>query len=336
MLRRLVVCFLLVFVIEPIFSQEEVREPEKKETAPTTETSSDGNSGSEPMDDEAFGMVRQFMEYDASARLRARTVFSELRQVYKFEKIVFNGALGRRIPAQLAIPRIRVAPYPCVLLIHDLAGSKDDWWEDENLIRGGLLARKLLASGHAVLCLDLPAHGERTQEQDYEPTSELAFSSQQGSRLRSLLFQGVVDQRRALDYLETREEIDSSRIAVNGYGYGGLVALMLTTAEPRVGAINVCALPMANGNPAVFAPRHFAPRLSGKPVQVLAGRFDQNAPEEQTRHFHQLIDSVKKKLHVYESNHRLPKEYSEHVLQWIRTQLKAVEEVLPAVSTEGR
>ncbi len=322
---------LLLLALVPLFSQDQ----SDKETAAAA-NSEEQDIGLAAMGDEAFAAVSQFLDYETSARLRARKVSREIRQVYTFEKIVFNGAYGQRIPAQLAIPRVRVAPYPCVLLIHDLAGSKQDWWDDENLIRGGLLARKLLASGHAVLCLDLPGHGERTQDQDYEPTGELAFASQQGSRLRSLLFQGVIDNRRALDYLETRPEIDNGRIAVAGYGYGGLVALMLTSAEPRIKALAACAVPMAERNLAVFAPRHFASRVIQQQVLVLAGQRDENAPEQQTRNFHQLIGSTKKSLHFYNSNHRLPKDYSEKVLQWCKVQPRGSERVHSPLSTEGR
>ncbi len=111
-----------------------------------------------PMGQEAFQVLKQFYEYDRDIPLEARIVDKKDRPTVNLEKIAFRGVRDDRVPALLAIPKTGTPPYPCVLLMHGLGGSKYN--------RYGPMVEKLPAAGFAGLALD--AHGgphlvDRTQ-----------------------------------------------------------------------------------------------------------------------------------------------------------------------------
>lgn len=49
-----------------------------------------------------------------------------------------------------------------------------------------------------------------------------------------MVVQSTLEYRRALDYLETRKEIDSERIGAIGYSLGSVVTFILTAIDERV------------------------------------------------------------------------------------------------------
>ena len=65
---------------------------------------------------------------------------------------------------------------------------------------------------------------------------------QSAEELEYLFRQTVLDNKRAIDWLETRKEIDVSRLGVFGISLGAIKAALLTPLEPRVDA-TVLALP---------------------------------------------------------------------------------------------
>jgi len=102
-----------------------------------------------------------------------------------------------------------------------------------------------------------------------------------GERDERILF--VAEFRMGLDYLETRDEIDATRIAHVGFSWGACnTAIVLVAVEPRIRStvfigggvqpIFLSTLPEAN-------PVNFAPRIRS-PVLMLNGRYDEVHPSE--------------------------------------------------------
>lgn len=182
-----------------------------------------------PVGPEAFEVMRQFFEYDKSIPLEARVVDKLERPGFVREKIAFRNTSGGQVPGYLAIPKIKTGPYPCVLLIHGLSSSKESWWEENSPM--GKLTEGLLASGYAVLSLDAEYHGERVINNNFDsPLSIL----EKGwfVRSRDMMIQSTIEYRRAMDYLDTRAEIDTSRIGVIGYSMGGIMTFILSATDP--------------------------------------------------------------------------------------------------------
>lgn len=97
----------------------------------------------------------------------------------------------------------------------------------------------LMLSGRNHL-IDWPTLQNSSDEADFLKTAD-----RMGERVRTT----VVDLRRTVDWLESRGEVDSGRIAVVGFSLGAVLGAMLITNEPR---INTAALVMGGANPGVI------------------------------------------------------------------------------------
>jgi pimeloyl-ACP methyl ester carboxylesterase len=82
--------------------------------------------------------------------------------------------------------------------------------------------------GYAVLCLDMLGFGERRGKAESEIFKEMLWK---GQVMWGMM---IFDNMRALDYLATRDDVDSSRVATVGMSMGGLMAWWLSALDARV------------------------------------------------------------------------------------------------------
>lgn len=183
---------------------------------------------------EAFEVMRHFYDYDQDIPLEARVIDRLEELEYVREKIVFRGTHNSRVPGYLAIPTNGTSPYPCVLLLHGVGSTKEDWWKDDSFPSGGQLTKDLLSSGFAVLALDAEYHGERLLNNDFESPMVFLFEKGWVHRARDMIVQSALEYRRAMDYLGTRAEVDTSRLGVIGYSMGGMMVFSLAAVCNRV------------------------------------------------------------------------------------------------------
>ena len=276
----------------------------------------------QPIGDEAYRAVITFFEYDRTIPLDARVLARTEEQTYVREKIVFTGGRGDRVPAYLAYPKLGTPPYPLVLTMHAGASSKDAWWQDGSFEHGLQLTQALLDAGVAVLSLDAQYHGERSVNNDYLSIYEMYFEKEWFARYRDMLVESARDHMRALDYIESRTEIDRSRIGVIGLSMGGLTTVYVTALEPSVKAAVVCSGGAHFSWLEPLNPVNFARALSDRPVLVLAGRSDPMMTAEATEHFFDLIGGSSKSLQFFDSGHRLPPTYVDQAFQWFLQHLR--------------
>lgn len=144
-------------------------------------------------------------------------------------KVTFQGYKGK-VPGVLAIPRGKNQKVPVLVLMHGLGGNKEVM---------NPFALAAIPMGYATLALDAPAHGERSS-----PDSSNALGSDI-EKMRSLWQEGIIDYRRALDYLSTRDDIDTKRIVLLGVSMGGMMGTLLAGCDERIGA---AAILIAGGN----------------------------------------------------------------------------------------
>jgi dienelactone hydrolase len=277
-----------------------------------------------PVGDEAFGMILQSYEYDKDMPLDARTVETVKIGGHTREKIVFNGVRDNRVPGYLAIPDNGEGPYPCVILLHGFTGNKAEWWQDDSFYAGGLVAKEFLGAGFAVLALDAQYHGERAPANDYEKPNAMKDRGWT-SRSVEMIIQTVTEYRRAIDYLENRTDIDSSRIGVHGYSMGGMMAFLLTGSEPRVKAAVSCVTWNWDTDDAKYeliAPHNFARAIGERPFLVMLGREDEILPLDAAKRLYGLVEGPATKLIFYDSGHRLDDDYIKQTGQWFTDHLK--------------
>lgn len=58
-----------------------------------------------------------------------------------------------------------------------------------------------------------------------------------------MIVQSVIEYRRAIDYLETRSEIDTDKIGLIGYSIGGVMTFILTGIDSRIDVSVACVTP---------------------------------------------------------------------------------------------
>ena len=118
------------------------------------------------------------------------------------------------------------------------------------------------------------------------------------------------DLRRGIDYLETRPEVSTSRLAYYGVSWGGALGGLMPAVEPRikVSALEVAGLDFPRVRPEVD-PVNFLPRIR-IPTLMINGRYDFYFPIEssQVPMFRLLATPADQKRHIVEDgSHFVPR-----------------------------
>lgn len=300
--NTLLLCSLLILISAPVQAQEAKR------------------PGFLAVSEDVFDVLTQFYSYDTSYPLDARIIETYDEEAYQLEIVVFTNSLDERVPGHLALPTGNGASAkPCVLLLHGLNDSKDKWWDhdiDKHVMED------LLSTGFAVFAIDLRYHGGRAAANDFQRPMYLTFGGNEYFvRSRNMIIQSTIDARRAIDYLETRNDIDKGRIAVLGYSMGGMIAHYLTVLEgDRLAAVVACATPTGK-QPLPIDPFQFAFRNTNTPILLLMGKKDWFAGEADAQLLLQTTSARHKELKLYESGHRLPVGYANDAMKWLKARM---------------
>ncbi len=276
-----------------------------------------------PVGTEGFAILREFFRYDEGIPLDVRQVERFERPGSVREKIVFRGIRDSLVPAYLEIPTSGEAPYPCVILLHGIGGSKEGWWQEAASHSGKRLTDGLVAAGYSVLALDAEYHGERLANNGYESADVFLFQRGWMQRARDMIVQSIVEHRRAIDVLESRDEIDTSRIGVVGYSMGGMMTFMLAGVEPRVSSAVACVPPLLREDRSPIAIHNYAARIEAVPFLLLVAEEDPaNTTPQEARRLHDMIPSPSKEIVLYPGGHILPAEWTQRAVGWMKTGLK--------------
>jgi hypothetical protein len=129
---------------------------------------------------------------------------------------------GDTVRGWLFTPEEDAAPYPAIVM----AGG---WCYVKELVQPHY-AQFFVDAGFAVLLFDYRNFGasDGARRQHIDPTMQ------------------IEDYRNGISYLETREDVDSSRIGVWGLSYSGGHALIVAAVDPRV-ACAVSQIPVVDG-----------------------------------------------------------------------------------------
>lgn len=168
-----------------------------------------------------IGFGRVVAQDEASTQTLHDELLTAEPQFGVVEEVVNYENEGQKIVATLAMPDGGDGPYPVVLLFHGFKGERDELPivnVDEGMYTRA--ARALAGQGYASLRVDFRGSGE--SEGLWEDTT---FTGQ------------ISDAIAALDYLETVDNIDASRIGVIGLSQGGLVASATAGRDDRVDTV---------------------------------------------------------------------------------------------------
>jgi hypothetical protein len=259
-----------------------------------------------PVDEATFALYRRLYAYDRTP-LRAVVEATEETPFGRKQTVAIDAAYGdERMRAFLFLPPHGSPPYQAVVFFPAADAFLLRSSRDMSLAWGELILR----SGRAFL---YPV---------YKGTYERRLPDDPGvNALRELHIQWSRDLGRALDYLETRPDIDRNRLAFYSVSAGADPAATLIALEPRLKASVLQGAGIDEEETAPeFDPYNFAPRMR-IPTLMLNGRYDFGGPYEtaQVRLFTILGTPPENKRHVlFESGHALRAEdVAPELLPWL-------------------
>jgi len=169
---------------------------------------------------------------DKKVELNPKTIYSHERGLFKREKIEFWSEEGVSVPAILLIPRRFKSKLPAVIALHGNAANKEMVVGIQRNNPDYDFGYRLMKKGYVVLAIDHRGWGERYEElKGYHrnPTKTFLLG-------RNTTGLRVWDCLRAVDYLETRPEVDASQISCVGMSMGAEIALLATALDRRIKA----------------------------------------------------------------------------------------------------
>jgi dienelactone hydrolase len=272
-----------------------------------------------PVPDSIFQVYREQFSYDKTD-LKARVEWrQESSGGWIQEKITFDAAYGgERVIAYLFLPKNGVPPYQTVIYFPGSASCDQKSSEDlESYYEFPLFLSFIVKNGRAAL---YPVY-KGTFERGNDRLDALINGSDWSSHQYTELFiQQVKDFRRCIDYLATRQDIDSKKLAYYGMSWGGTYGAIIPAVEERLkasvlvaGGFQLLARPEANAF-------NYVNRVK-TPTLMLNGKYDTLFQlETSSKPMFELLGTPApdKRQKLYETDHIPPRnEYIKETLAWL-------------------
>ncbi len=280
-------------------------------------------SQEEPVSDEVFEFFRSLYAYDP-APLESAVEPLDTTEHYTSEEVSFRAAYGEeRVPATLFLPRGVTPPFSAVVIFPSSASL-----HSEPPTAYQPFVDAIVRSGRA--CLVPIYQGTFSRKVNVHGMS--------ASEQREVLIEMSQDLSRSIDYLESRDDIDASRLAFWGYSLGSRFSPVFDAVDDRFAANVMVAGGLYQGGefftirPSLpeYDPFHFAPR-SYTPTIMINGRHDFLRPVD--THQVPLLELLgapdEDKKHVlFDSGHAPPQlGVIRETLSWLDRYLGPVERV---------
>jgi tRNA A-37 threonylcarbamoyl transferase component Bud32 len=229
-----------------------------------------------PVADSIFQVYKEQFSYDKTD-LKSRLESKKESPEWSLEKISFDAAYGgERVLAWLFLPRNAAPPYQTVIYLIAGGASQRSSQDIENWYEFTMFLSFLVKNGRAVLCPVCKGFFERGN--DALARIQEDWTSHQFSEI---FIQQVKDLRRSIDYLETRPDIDMSKLAFEGLSSAGCLAPVVLAVEGRIRAsvlIGSGLVSMDEVRPEVH-PLNYLPRVK-TPTLMLNGKYDTGLPPD--------------------------------------------------------
>ena len=265
-----------------------------------------------PVSDEQFELIRNFFRYDRSPLEPRLEAVDDGSPYWRKETVTYVGPTGDRLRAFFFVPKNARPPYQTVLFFPSSYAREILSTDALDIVTFEFIVR----SGRAVL---YPV---------YDGTYERRRPVQPGtsaSRDRNVLWAKEVFK--SIDYLESRPDVDRSRIGYYSLSLGAFFGPIPVALEPRIkvavfaaGGLRFTVMPeMQTAN--------FMPRVK-VPVLLINGTNDFEVPPHHRQRFLELLGTPPehKKLVELEGGH-VPidtRQFFRETLTWYDTYLGAV------------
>ncbi len=312
---------------------------------------------------EALTEYKKIFEYDHSLPLNVDIKSTEGHKFYEIIRLTYESVNKEKVPAILFVPKnlrehynsmspeerkkreekaikLYDPPYPVAFYMHYLMGDK----EEANMVAG-----KWAEYGIATFAIDGVNRGEREKK-----GGDKNILSTDIAVLTTNLRQQIIDISRGIDYLETRDDIDSSRIAFLGVSMGAITGAVACGIDKRIkvialadGGANLSVIlsegqkMMGNESQKIlseieskgytlekaiemitpFDPINYTKEFAPRPTILINGRYDEIIPFSAIEELHKAVPEPKKII-IYESGHLLPLNSALYeVYKWMKTHL---------------
>ena len=247
-----------------------------------------------PVDDQTYRVLADLHHYEPF-ELDARVdKTDDSPPLWKRETVSFKAAYANeRVIAHLFLPKNARPPYQAIVVFGGTGIF--DWKRVEDF---GFPYEFLIRSGRAVM---IPAYWgtlERGPSKLYLPTNEEIDRAIKWSR----------DLGRSIDYLQTRADIDATKLGFYALSWGAAHTPRLLAVETRIKAAALLSGGLLPSQPREVDSWNFAPRYR-VPTLMVNGKQDFIFPYETNQKV--LFDALgtpaaHKKLIAYEGGHRNP------------------------------
>jgi tRNA A-37 threonylcarbamoyl transferase component Bud32 len=186
-----------------------------------------------PVSDDVFQVYKNQFFYDKT-KLNDRVEYrEESAGGWTREKISFDAAYGgERITGYLFLPENTPLPYQTVIYFPGGAVTRKETSEEiEDYYEFTMFLSFIVKTGRAVLFPVYKGTFERI-----DPALRPIQYGADSHAYTEYLVQLVKDFRRCVDYLETRQDIDSRKLAYYGMSWGGLLGAIIPAVEERLAA----------------------------------------------------------------------------------------------------
>ena len=262
-----------------------------------------------PVSDQQFEIFKRMFAYDKTNLNAVIESEDKSEENWIKQKISFDAAYNNeRVMAYLFLPRNSKPPYQIV--VYFPGSNALDVLSSESLQM--YVIDFIIKNGRALIYPVYKGTYERKYGVATTDNSELVY--------REHVIQWYKDLARSIDYLESRTDIDTGKLAYFGFSWGGELGPLMAVMENR---IKVCILYVAGlaGRPLPEVdPFNYANRVK-IPVLMLNGKYDATFPiETSQKPLYELLGTSpeNKRIFIYESGHFVPKDkLIKETLNWM-------------------
>jgi len=268
----------------------------------------------EPVSESEFHFYKKQFQYDKTSLNSLIESRDDSNEDWILEKISFDAAYeNEKMIAYLFLPKNTIPPYQTIIFFPGAYASREtSFMESNTTIRN---IDYIVKNGRAVMFPIYKTTYERWDE------SYHCSGSSETHQYTECMVKVVKDFCRSIDYLETRKDIDTSRLGYLGDSWGARMGAIIPAFEDR---LKLCVLIRGGLSRIKKFPEatefNYVSHVT-IPVLMLNGRYDFTFPYESTVvPMYDLLGTSKehKKLVTYETEHYVPKsEIVKETLNWL-------------------
>jgi len=279
----------------------------------------------EPVSDEIYEIYRENYSYDKTELNAEIIAIDDSNKNWIEQKIIFDAAYGNeKVSGYLFLPVNAAPPYQVIIYVPGRASMFQPTSNDlTKYYEFHLFLEFVVKTGRAVF---YPIY-KGTFERRMEPFIDIAIGNE-SYEYAGLIPQVVKDFRRSVDYLETRNDMNTDKIALYSMSMGAMIGPIISAVEDRIKTnIYVSGGLGPKVRPEVYS-INFLPRIEA-PTIMLSGRYESIFPlETSVQPMYDLLGTPEKnkKLVLFESDHMPPhNDLVKEVLAWLDQYLGPVE-----------